>query len=220
MNLLAKNLSTQLTPTAADQALFGITSNTPSAITNATAALITTIKAFGLGLTSMMAYAGPFRDDPHGAFTNVAQLTTKAKALGGMMQGIYELAKTMQDPSCTARTLADSIVLTVQGDTFKNPFNSNGWGDGTSKNSNMLYVMGNGYLKTGFFGDMDPTAGAQAWDPATGNVTGDYTGKGGMLGSAAAAAALYAIAKGDMRRVRDFYNGGAIDGVVNINVTG
>ena len=31
----------------------------------------------------------------------------------------------------------------------------------------------------------------------------------------AAAAAAYAVAKGDMRRVQDFYRGAAIDGVVN-----
>ena len=222
MNLLAKNLSAQLTPTAADQALFGITATTPSAVTNAAAALITTIKAFSLGLTSMMAYAGPFRDDPHGAFTNVAQLTQKSQALGKMMQGLYDLSKTLQDPSCTARTLADSIVVTVQGDTYKAPFNSNGWGDNTVNGSNMLYVMGNGYVKTGMIGDIDP-AGATAWDPSTGalqGTPGSYQGKGAALGSAAAAAALYAVAKGDMRRVRDFYNGAAIDGVVNLNVTG
>jgi hypothetical protein len=41
-----------------------------------------------------------------------------------------------------------------------------------------------------------------------------------MLGGAAAAAALFAVAKGDMRRVRDFYSGPAIDGIVNLNVTG
>jgi hypothetical protein len=220
MNLLAKNLSSQLTPTAADQAFFGITATSPQAVTNMTAALITTIKAFSLGLTSMMALGATFRDDPHGAFTNVPKLTTESQALGKMLQGIYDLAKTMQDPSCTARTLADSIVMTVQGDTFKAPFASNGWGDGTPNNSNMLYVMGSGYLKTGMIGDMDPAAGAGAWDPATGNAAGTYNGKGAMLGSAAAAAALYAIAKGDMRRVRDFYNGPVIDGVVNLNVTG
>ena len=33
-------------------------------------------------------------------------------------------------------------------------------------------------------------------------------------------AALFAVAKGDMRRVRDFYNGAAIDAIVNLNVTG
>ncbi len=49
---------------------------------------------------------------------------------------------------------------------------------------------------------------------------GSYQGKGGALGQSAAAAVLYAVSKGDMRRVRDFYTGAAIDGVVNLNVTG
>jgi hypothetical protein len=221
MNLLAKNLSTQLTPTATDLTTFGVDGTTPAAVANGARAFITTLKAFGLGLTSMMVYSGLFRDDPHGAFANGdAPVAAKAMSMGKALQGIYDLAKTMQDPSCSARTLADSIVFSIDGDTMKAPFNRNGWGDGTPMGSNMLYVMGNGYLKTGLIGDMDPTAGATAWDPATGNAAGSYAGKGAMLGSAASAAVLYAIAKGDMRRVRDFYNGGAIDGVVNLNVTG
>lgn len=220
MNLLSQNLAAKLTPTAADEALFGIAASTPGSVTSAARALITTVKAFSLGLTSMMAYAGPFRDDPHGLFAGGdAQAQAKGQALGKMMQGLYDLAKSIQDPSCSSKTLADSIVLSVDGDTFKEPFNRDGWNDGTPQGSNMLYVMGNGYVKTGLFGDMAPGA-AQAWDPATGDTAGSYQGKGGALGQSAAAAVLYAVSKGDMRRVRDFYTGAAIDGVVNLNVTG
>ncbi len=51
------------------------------------------------------------------------------------------------------------------------------------------------------------------WDPATGNIV---QGQGsGTTAMPAAAAAAYAVAKGDMRRVQDFYRGAAIDGVVN-----
>ncbi len=220
MNLLSKNLAAQLTPTAADQALFGLTGTSPGAVTNMSNAMITTVKAFSLGLTSMLVMRG-FNNDPHGMFANGDVLaTTTAVAMGKMLNGLHDLAKSKADPSCSAKTLADSIVMSVNGDTFKAPFNRNGWGDGTPNGSGMLYVMGGGHLKTGWFGDMDPAAGAAGWDQASGTTGGAYTGRGAELGASAAAALLYAVAKGDNRRVRDFYNGKPIDGVVNINLTG
>jgi len=220
MNLLSKNLAAQLTPTAADQALFGLTGTTPGAVTNMSNAMITTVKAFSLGLTSMLVMRG-FNNDPHGMFANGdAQATTTAMAMGKMLNGLHDLAKSKADPSCSAKTLADSIVMSVSGDTFKAPFNRNGWGDGTPNGSNVLYVMGGGHLKTGWFGDMDPTAGAVGWDQGSGATAGAYTGRGAELGASAAAALLYAVSKGDTRRVKDFYNGKAIDGVTNINLTG
>lgn len=220
MNLLSKNLSAQLTPTAADEALFGLAGNTPGAVMNMSRAMITTIKAFSLGLTSMLMITG-FRDDPHGLFAggdNAAR--AKAQAMGRMLNGLHDLAKSKQDPSCSSKTLADSLVMTWSGDTIKQPFARGGWPDGSPMGSNILYVMGNGYLKTGWFGNLQTNNQAQGWDPGTGQTAGAYTGRGQELGRAASAAALFAIAKGDMRRVRDFYNGGAIDGVVNLNVTG
>jgi hypothetical protein len=220
MNLLSKNLSAQLTPTAADEALFGLTGTSPGAVQNMSRAMITTLKAFSLGLTSMLVMRA-FNDDPHGLFAGGdAAATTKAVAIGKMLNGLHDLAKSKQDPSCAAKTLADSITFAVSGDTFKAPFNRNGWGDGTPNGSNLLYVMGGGHLKTGWFGDMDPAAGAVGWDQATGDASGAYTGRGAELGASAAAALLFSVTKGDMRRVRDFYTGKAIDGVVNLNVTG
>ena len=219
MNLLSKNLAAQLTPTDADKALFGLTGTTPGAVTNMSNAMITTVKAFSLGLTSMLVMRG-FNNDPHGMFANGDALaTTAAVAMGKMLNGLHDLAKSKADPSCSAKTLADSIVMSVSGDTFKAPFARNGWGDGTPNGSNLLYVMGAGHLKTGWFGDM-ATTGAVGWDQASGNTAGAYTGRGAELGASAAAALLYAVSKGDTRRVRDFYNGKPIDGVTNINLTG
>jgi hypothetical protein len=218
MNLLSKNLSAQLTPTEGDLALFGIAGNTPGAVQNMARAMITTVRAFSLGLTSMLVMRG-FNNDPHGLFSGGdAQATLVGQSIGKMMNGLYELAKSKQDPGCSAKTLADNLVFSVSGDTYKNPFNRGGWPDGTPNNTNLLYVMGGGHLKTGWFGDVIAGQPAQGWDPATGNTGGTY--QGAMLGGAAAAAALFAVAKGDMRRVRDFYSGPAIDGVVNLNVTG
>lgn len=220
MNLLSKNLSTQLTPSAADLALFGVTGTSPGAVRNMSNAMITTVKAFGLGLTSMLTMRA-FNNDPHGLFAGGdAAAAGVAAATGKMLNGLHDLAKSMPDPSCSAKTLADSIVMSISGDTFKAPFARNGWGDGTPNGSNLLYVMGAGHLKTGWIGDMDPQAGAVGWDQATGNAGGAYTGRGAELGASAAAALLFAVSKGDMRRVQDFYNGKAIDGVVNLNVTG
>lgn len=219
MNLLAKNLSLQLTPTASDEALFGLAGTTPGAVRNMSASMITAVKAFSLGLTSMLVVRG-FNNDPHGIFAaGDAQAAAMAMASGKMWNGLHDLAKSKADPSCSAKTLADSIVVSISGDTFKAPFNRAGWGDGTPQGSNLLYVMGAGHLKTGWFGGMTP-AGAQGWDQGTGATGGAYTGRGGELGASAAAALLFAIAKGDMRRVQDFYNGRPIDGVVNLNVTG
>lgn len=220
MKLLGQNLSAQLTPTTADEAMFGITATTPTAVQNMARSMITTLKAFSLGLTSAMIVSG-FRDDPHGLFAGGdAAAMAKAQAMGKMMNGLHDLAKSKQDPACSAKSLADNLVLTVHGDTWKSPFNRNGWGDGTPMGSNLLYVMGAGYTKTGWFGDSTDNQTATGWDPATGNTGGAYTGRGAALGASAAAAALFAVSKGDMRRVRDFYNGPAIDGVVNLNVTG
>ncbi len=221
MNLLSKNLSEQLTPTAADQALLGLTGTSPGAVTQMGNAMITTVKAFSLGLTSMLVMRG-FNNDPHGMFANGdAMATTVAMAMGKMLSGVHDLAKSRQDPSCSAKTLADSIVLSVSGDTYKAPFQRAGWGDGTQNGSNLLYVMGGGHLKSGWFGDLDPTAGAVGWDQTSGNAGGSYNGRGAELGASASAALLYAVSKGDARRVADFYNGKQLgDGVVNLNVTG
>ena len=221
MNLLSKNLSEQLTPTPADQALLGLSGTSPGAVTQMGNAMITTVKAFSLGLTSMLVMRG-FNNDPHGMFANGdAQAMATAQAMGKMLTGIHDLAKSRPDPSCSAKTLADSIVMSFSGDTFKAPFGRNGWGDGTPNGSNLLYVMGAGQLKSGWFGDMDPTMGAVGWDQTTGAASGTYTGRGAELGASAAAALLYAVSKGDARRVADFYNGKALgEGIVNLNVTG
>ncbi len=214
MNLLSKNLSLQLTPTAADEALFGITGTTPGAVTQMSRAMITTIKAFGLGLTSMLMMPG-FNNDPHGLFAGGdAQATTVAQAMGKMLDGLYELAKSRPDPSCSTKSLADQLIFSVTGDTYKQPFNRDGWGDGTPNNSNLFLIMGNGLLKTGWIGKVAPGA-VTGWTPSTGVTEGAYQGRGPMLGQAAMAAGLYAVSGGDMAAVRDKINAGSIDGVIN-----
>jgi hypothetical protein len=222
MNLLAKNLSDQLTPTQADLQLFGIDGQTPGAVQTMSRSMITAMKAFSLGLSSMLVMRG-FNNDPHGMFGGGnAQAANVGRSIGRMMNGLYQLGKSMQDPGCSSKTLADALVLSVSGDTFKQPFNRDGWDDGTPGGANLLYVMGAGQVKTGWFGELVNGNTVRGWDIATGNTdpNQNFQQARGALGSAAAAATLFAVAKGDMRRVRDFYNGAPIDAIVNLNVTG
>jgi hypothetical protein len=85
------------------------------------------------------------------------------------------------------------------------------WPDATPGNSNWLYVMGNGYLKTGWFGGVKSDGSTAGFDPTTGK---EVPGQSSDATSAAAGAAVaYAVARGDMKRVRDLYTGPAIEAV-------
>jgi hypothetical protein len=213
-NLLGKNLSAQLTPSTTDQTAYGVDAGTPTAISEIANALCTAVKAFKLGLTSSLVIPA-FRDDPHGLFSNGdAQAQQSAAMLGKVLDAFIADCAATPDPSCASATLADNIVMTIHGDTPKAPNNRNGWPDGTPGNSNWMYVYGNGFLKTGWHGGIDAADKVTGWDPSTGN---DVPGQASATtAQAAAAAAAYAVTKGDMRRVQDFYRGTPITGVVNL----
>jgi hypothetical protein len=213
-NFLGKNLASQLAPSAADLTRYGIDSGTPTKLSEIGRALITAVKAFKLGLTQSVVMPA-MRDDPHGAFQNMANLQMTVKMLGGMLDAFLGDLGMIQDPLCTSRTMADDVVLTIHGDTPKDPRNMNGWPDGTPDNSNWMYVMGNGYLKTGWFGGVKADGSTAGFDPTTGADVPNQASN--MTSGAASAAVAYAVAKGDMKRVRDFYTGPGIDGIVNAN---
>ena len=214
-NLLGKNLSDQLRPSAADDAAFGIVAGTPTNIVEIAHSVVTGLKAMALGLTSSLIIPA-LRDDPHGAFAGgdaTAQPTVAR--LGKIFDQMMVMAQGMPDPTCGSKSLADNLMFTVHGDTLKDSFNRNGWPDGTAKNSNVLYVMGNGYLKTGSFGTINGDGTVTGWDPSTG---ADVPGQASSVTAAnAATAALYAAAKGDGRRVQDFSRA-VVDGVINLVV--
>src|SRR5204863_127396 len=67
-----------------------------------------------------------------------------------------------------SKMLSDNIIITITGDTFKSPTNRQGWGDGTPGNSNVLYVFGNGYLKTGWIGNIALDGTVSTWNADTG----------------------------------------------------
>jgi hypothetical protein len=213
-NFLGKNLADQLRPTAEDLARYGIDGGTPTKLSEIGKTFITTAKAFKLGLTSSVMLPA-MRDDPHGAFADMANLTMTVGLLGRMFNELMNDLDAVEDPLCTSRTLADSVVITVHGDTPKDPRDNSGWPDGTPGNSNWLYVMGNGYVKTGWFGGVKADGNISGFDPTTGNEVGGQITD--TMSNAAGAAVAFAIAKGDMRRVQDFYIGPAIDGIVNVS---
>ncbi len=219
VNLLGKQLGDALTPTPADLAMYGIDGTTPPAVANMSRAIITTLKAMAMGLTNQVALPG-FNNDPHGMFANgKAMAATTAGAISKMLKGLYTHADSLKDPA-SGKKISEGILMTVHGDTMKNPFNENGWGDGSQQN--VLYVIGNsrGRLKSGAFGGyVNPNTPAD-WIPETGETVA-RGGAGSVTGAAsfasASAAVAYAVC-GDMRRVGDFYRGPDLSGVTNISL--
>ena len=214
-NFLGKNLAAQLAPTADDLVRYGIEGGTPNKLRNLAKALITTAKSFALGLTNSVIIPA-LRDDPHGAFNDMPTLLATVQSLGTILDAFLEDLDVVPDPACTTGSLANNVVVTIHGDTPKNPRQRSGWPDGTPSDSNWLYVMGNGYLKTGWFGGVRADGSVDGFDPTTGN---DIPGKpSNQTAAAAAAAVLYAVAKGDMVRVGQFYSGPSIAGITRASI--
>ncbi len=219
------NLGNQLTPQAADLAAYGLDTlqasqaspEAKSKLGNLGRALITTAKAFKAGLTNcvQIALAPGATDnafsDPHAAFNDMNGLRATVVALGSMLNAFYnDLA--VPDPACSEGTLADSVVLTAHGDTPKTPLQASAWPDSTPGNANWIYVMSNGYLKTGWFGNIALNEATSGFDPTTGQ---DVPGKpAAETANAAGAAVAYAIAKGDLSKVEEFYTGPEITGLI------
>jgi hypothetical protein len=215
-NLLGKNLASQLKPTAEDLARYGVVAGTPAKLSSIANALITAYKAFSLNLTSHIMMPA-FLDDPHGAFQNLTTLQQTVEGYGKILDAFMADVMAVPDPMCAGRKIGDNLVMAWNGDTTKDALNKSGWPDGTMNNHNVLYVMGAGFVKAGWFGGINAQKALETWDPATGANTA--TGMtSAQLAAPASAAVLYAVAKGDMRRVQDFYRGGAIDGVVNLQL--
>ena len=202
--LLGKNLGPQLTPTAADDARYGITATTYAPIVEIAHSLCTAAKAFGLGLTSCLVIPA-MQDDPHTAFQDMATLATNVQTLGMVLDAFIADCMALPDPAgCTGKTLADSLVMTITGDTPKDCSTASGWPDNTAGNHNLVYVWGSGWLKTGWFGNLDTSGNLTTWDPTTGQSVSATTQPSQNLGTPAAAAVTFAVAKGDVRTVQNF----------------
>jgi hypothetical protein len=208
-NLLGRNLSGQLRPSSADLSRYGVSAGSPTKLQELAKALITTAKAFQLGLTSCVLIPA-MQDDPHGAFADMGNLLSTVTTLGAILDGFMADLMAVDDPMCAGRKIGDSIVLSVHGDTPKDPLQRDGWPDGTPNNSNWVYVLGNGLLKTGWFGGVFRDGSTKSFDPDTGAAANVSAASTAMAASAAVA---YAVAKGDLRRVNDFYRGSTLAGI-------
>jgi hypothetical protein len=210
-NLLGVNLSNQLRPSAGDLSRYGISGGSPNKLTELAKGLITTAKAFKLGLTSSVLLPA-FEDDPHGAFADMGTLNMTITTIGQILDAFMADLNGIDDPTCAGSKIGDNTVISIHGDTPKTPLDNSGWPDGTPGDSNWVYALGAGWLKTGWFGGIKRDGSFNGFDPTTGK---DMPGQASMATSMAASAAIaYAVTKGDMRRVNDFYKGADIAGIV------
>lgn len=203
---LGTNLSSQLSVTQADLDRYGITTSTNTTIANMGKTLIVTAKAFKLGLTNGIVMPST-NDDPHGGFDGggVNVIPPQFKAI---FDGFMTDLQTLTDDN-TQKPLADNTVITFTGDTFKNPLNKAGWGDGTPQNTNIVYVYGAGHLKTGWFGNIS-AAGAVQGVGVDGKLT---TYNGANTAKYALASVLYAVAQGDDRAIQGLAAGVQVAGI-------
>ena len=202
-NLLGKNLADALRPTDADLARYGVNAGSQTKLLDIAKTLITTAKAFKLGLTSSVIMSA-LNDDPHGAFNDMATLRSTAATIGMSLDAFMADLMEADDPTCSGSKIGENTVISIHGDTPKTPLARSGWPDGTPGNSNWMYVLGAGYLKSGWHGGILRDGTVRGFDPATGL---DNNTPAAALADPAGAAVLYAVAKGDMRRVQDFYRG-------------
>lgn len=206
---LGQNLSDRLMPTGEDLTRYGIDGASFGKNRDIAEALIVTAKAFKMSLTSSVIMPA-FRDDPHGAFTDMGALRQTIGNLGRSLDAFKDDLN-VPDSTCTGKTIWQNTVMSVHGDTPKDPLIRDNWPDGTPGNSNWIYVLGAGLLKSGWFGGVRRNGDTVGFDPRTGADRGTPNGESDR---AAVAAVAYAVAKGDMRRVNDFYRGAEISGLI------
>lgn len=207
---LGTNLAAQLQITPDDLTRYGITAQTRGNYAELGKSMIIAAKAFAMGLTNSVYAAGP-EDDPHGFFDggDFQSPTLGPMQLKAIFDGFFADLTSKTD-AVTMGPIIDNFVLTIHGDTHKDPFNRGGWGDGTPNNMNVTYVLGSGNLKTGWFGDVTQAGGAQGFDETGNNVAYNTTNTAKL----ATASIAYAIAKRDSRAISQFANGINIDSLV------
>lgn len=196
---LGKNLAAELAIQPADLTAYGVDGTMPPDVVALAKVLIVTAKAFALRLTSSVVVPGP-RDDPHTAFQNLTTLNTKVAALRRVLDAFMADLGTRTDP-LTMTKLSDDVVITIEGDTPKTPLDRTNWLDDTPANSNWMYVLGGGLIKTGWLGGITATGQTSGFNPTTGAAVA-YDGD--VQAKAAVGAVAYAVTRGDIRAVQDF----------------
>lgn len=203
-SFLGKNFAAMLQPTPDDLARYELGTGVDPELSNLGRAMVIGAKAFKMGLTQMVLCPG-LRGDPHQAFNDMNTLRDTVRRLGLMFDRFMEDLDEVD--TVTGSRHADEVVLLIHGDTPKTPRDRNNWLDGTANNSNWVYVMGNGRLRTGSFGvyTADEGGAVHSVNPATGEP--DANRDSASTGPQVGAAILYAIA-GDHAVVRQHYTGG------------
>ena len=197
---LGTNLAAQLQITPADLQRYGVGGSTRKNVENIARAFIVAVKAFKMGLTNSVVLPA-MRDDPHGAFDS-GDVDTVPASMKLVFDGFMaDLVATTDDN--TLKSLADDTVITIHGDTTKNPLQRGGWPDGTPGNTNVVYVYSAGHLKSGWFGNIDRTGKVTGFNA----TAGDATYNGANTAKFAMASIAYAIAKRDERAISSFANG-------------
>ena len=150
------------------------------------------------------------QDDPHTAFQDMTTLAVEREDARQIFDAFMADCLALPDPSGAERHAGRQRRHHHLGRHPEGRAHRRGWPDSTAYDHNLLYVMGNGYLKTGWFGNLGADGTLTTWDPNTGRRGDDderaartYADVGGA----------YAIAKGDTERVQDF-NGTAPPGAI------
>jgi hypothetical protein len=197
---LGTNLAARLQILPEDLTRYGVTAGTPNNVSAIARSFIVAVKAFKMGLTNSIVMRA-FNDDPHGAFDNGAVNTRPAMHKAIFDAFMADLTATTDDN--TLKALADDTIISVHGDTTKDPRNRGGWPDGTPQNSNVVYIYSAGHLKSGWFGGTNRAGQVQGVTP-----TGEPTAYNGpTMARYATASIAYAIAKRDERLISTFANG-------------
>jgi hypothetical protein len=169
--------------------------------------------AFAKNYVSQVVIA-TFFDDPHAAFDS-GNAGVQADDLARALDGFYATLAAIPEPACShdgkVLSLADNVVLVVDGDTPKDTYVGAQWPDGTPANTRYYYVRSNGWLVPGWFGSIHPPGFVAWFDPASGAPD---AGSHNADTVAAMQGALYAIVRGDAAKVNAFAPA-AFDGLVS-----
>lgn len=195
---LGKNLAAELQVTPADLAAYGATGASNGA-TRYAQAMIFAVKAFKLGLTNNIVFDG-YQNDPHGFFDQ-GDFQTEPQVFRRILASFMDQMEATLDP-VTGTPLSSNLTMVVQGDTYKNAFNRGGWGDGTTANSNVVYMYTSGHVKSGWHGGLNANNTAYSLNGAGAQVA--YDGAEGAR--AALASAAYSVAKRQSREIQSFAN--------------
>lgn len=197
---IARNLAAALTVTPAEMAEYGTAGS--NAVARVRQNLAFAHKAYALGLTNVVAFAG-CRNDPHGVWDSGAA-PTEFPALRRAIGTFFQKMASTDDPTGSGK-LIDNFVYVCTGDTLKSDTNRAGWPDGSRNDSHMMLVYGGGYIKTGWHGQMLANSVTSASDNG-----GEMAYNGiNALGKAMACAA-FAMCKGDERRAQRLVGGNVV----------